>query len=442
MKHLLAAAAVFAIIGPHFAMAQGRNTDESLEERVASTYIVRFASDLSPQEVVARARGAANRFNGTLSHVYTGPFRGFAIRLSALQASRLSADIGLGAVAITRDRILSLPDNERPRVSGKPSGTPGGGNGEDSTGTGACTETVPWGVKRVTSLTDSDACGKVDSNTYTLSACVIDTGIDFTHPDLNVNKIDSRNFVPRAKSANDDHGHGSHVAGTIAAIGNKFGVIGVAPGAEVVAVKVLDRRGSGAVSDVIAGVNYAAGVCHVANISLGGSTLTNTEGPMEAAIKAAALNGLYFTIAAGNSSKDTNFYSPAKSSRTDDVDGNLDGTTTGTTADRVLTIASINSFNRFSSFSNFQGGGPGADVDYAQPGEGILSTYKDGGYATANGTSMAAPHAAGLMIRYLQDLQGTTTKSDHRVDGCALEAPGQGVYQVLVAPDISNGAGC
>jgi subtilisin family serine protease len=207
------------------------------------------------------------------------------------------------------------------------------------------------------------------------AAWVIDTGIDSTHPDLNVDKSRSRSFI-RDSSFEDGNGHGSHVAGIIGARDNSIGVVGVSPGATLVAVRVLDRNGRGANSDVIAGVDYVAANGHsgdVANMSLGGSVST----ALDNAVIAAAATGVKFTLAAGNESDSATNHSPARAN-----------------GPNVYTVSSFAQGDNWSSFSNF--GNP--PVDYAEPGSSIKSTYKGGGYATLSGTSMAAPHLAGILL--------------------------------------------
>src|SRR5690606_10754444 len=131
--------------------------------------------------------------------------------------------------------------------------------------------TTPWGITRVNG---------VSNYTGTRKAYVLDSGIDLTHEDLNVDASSGFNAFssgPDGNSLNDLNGHGTHVAGTIAAKNNSIGVIGVAPGATVIPVKVLDRRGSGSYSGVIAGVDFVAANGSngdVANMSLGGPIST------------------------------------------------------------------------------------------------------------------------------------------------------------------------
>ncbi len=204
----------------------------------------------------------------------------------------------------------------------------------------------------------------------------IDTGIDLDHPDPNVDVANSVNFA-RGLSPDDTNGHGTHVAGTIGAIDNDFGVLGVTPGALVVAVRTLGRFGSGSTSDVIAGVDYVAAnadpSADVANMSLGGGA----SEALDDAVRAAADLGIRFALAAGNSSTDANNQSPGRVEHPN-----------------VYTVSASDENNEFASFSNF--GNP--PIECAAPGVSIPSTYRNGGYATLSGTSMSSPHVAALLL--------------------------------------------
>ena len=266
-----------------------------------------------------------------------------------------------------------------------PCGTPNGGpcdgdpgDGDDGSGGDSGQET-PYGIVRVNG---------VASYTGSNVAWVIDSGIDTDHPDLNVDASRGFNAFTSGrdgKSTDDGNGHGTHVAGTIAALNNNIGVIGVAPGATVIPIKVLDSRGSGSYSGVIAGVDHVAAygsAGDVANMSLGGPT----SDALDSAILSAAENGIIFALAAGNESSDANTSSPAR------VNGA-----------NIVTISAMDSNDNWASFSNY--GNP--PVDYAAPGVAVNSTWKDGGYNSISGTSMASPHAAGVLLLGPASTDGT-----------------------------------
>lgn len=310
---------------------------------------------------------------------YNNVLAGFAAQLDDTQLERLRNNKNVKY--IEKDRIYTFAP---------PCGTPRGGpcddpedpgDGDDGgdDGDSGSTQVTPYGIERVN--------GGV---TYTGSnvAWVIDTGIDLDHPDLNVDASRGFNAFTSGrdgKSLDDGNGHGTHVAGTIAAIDNNEGVIGVAAGATVIPVKVLDSRGSGSYSGVIAGVDHVGANGSngdVANMSLGGPT----SQALDDAVLAAASNGIKFVLAAGNESTDANNSSPAR------VNGN-----------NIVTISAMNSSDNWASFSNY--GNP--PVDYAAPGVSINSTWRGGGYNSISGTSMAAPHAAGVLLLGNASTDGT-----------------------------------
>jgi subtilisin family serine protease len=265
---------------------------------------------------------------------------------------------------------VSYIEQDRMVVFAPPCGTPNGGPCSDPD-PGSGSQETPYGIARVNGVID-----------YTGNnvAWILDTGVDLDHEDLEVDVLRGFNAFSSGKdgkSLEDGNGHGSHVAGTIAAKNNSVGVIGVAPGATVIPVKVLDSRGSGSYSGVINGIDHVAAngdSGDVANMSLGGPVSQAVD---DAVKNAASSSGVKFVLAAGNESDDANNHSPAR----------VNGT-------NIYTISAVDINDNFASFSNY--GNP--PIDYAAPGVSIKSTWKNGGYNTISGTSMAAPHAAGVLL--------------------------------------------
>lgn len=300
---------------------------------------------------------------------YGHALNGFAASLSPAAVARLQSDPSV--MSVEPDRIVSITD-----------------------------QTIPTGVDRIDGEENATAAiDGVDANSgvgLDIDIAIIDTGIDSDHPDLRVagGADFSRNaFQCKSKSFEDGHGHGSHVGGTAAARDNGIGVVGVAPGARLWAVKVLSDSGSGYTSCVIKGVDWVtanAATIEVANMSLGGG---NSSSLCNAIAKSAA-KGVVYAVAAGNSATNAQNTSPANcadvlsTSAIADFNGKGGGGAAATCRSDVD--------DTFADFSNF-----GAVVDIAAPGVCVLSTYKNGGYATFSGTSMASPHVAGAVALYM-----------------------------------------
>jgi subtilisin len=258
-------------------------------------------------------------------------------------------------------------------------------------------QSMPTGIQRIFANTNPEiGINGVDDYRVDVDVAVIDTGVDFQHPDLNVvggvNCTSSIFFATCKAGGDDDHYHGTHVAGTIGALDNGVGVVGVAPGARIWAVKVLNKSGSGYSSWIIAGIDWVAAnaaTIEVANMSLGGSGFSQAEYD---AIQGAVNAGVAFAVAAGNNDADARNYSPGGFNNVlsvsaladfDGLPGGLGAPTCRTDQDDTL-----------ADFSNW-----GPEVDIAAPGVCILSTYpiEQGEYGTISGTSMASPHAAGAL---------------------------------------------
>jgi subtilisin family serine protease len=230
-----------------------------------------------------------------------------------------------------------------------------------------------------------------------VTVAVVDTGVDLDHPDLQgnlfvnqaeiagngidddqngfVDDVHGYDFADNDALADDVHGHGTHVAGTIAALNNGFGATGVAPDASILPIKVLGDNGAGNSFNVAAGIRYAAAMgADVINLSLGGGYSSS----INAAIDYAHSLGSLVVAAAGNESAAMPSY-PARFS---------------TAFDNVISVGAHDSNDQIASFSNDVGGSSAVQID--APGVGVFSTYVGGRYATMSGTSMAAPHVAGL----------------------------------------------
>jgi subtilisin len=362
----------------------GFTPSQATPSYVPDNYIIILKDGANPWSVaneMAQQRGLG------ISHVYETAIHGFSGVVPKGQLDKILSD----------PRVKYVEQDSIVTIFKKPSGTPGGGGGGSTT---QPPQVIPTGIARI---------GGSVSGSINVDVAVIDTGIDPTHPDLNV--VDGVNFA-KGNSWSDGNGHGTHVAGTIAAKNNDIGVVGVAPDARLHAVRVLDNRGSGFTSDVIAGVNWVAAnadIIEVANMSLGGSQSNALNTAVENAVNA----GVVFVVAAGNESTDACSKSPASApnaitvSALDDRDG-------------------VSNNDPFASFSNY-----GSCVDVIAPGVLILSTWKDGGYNTISGTSMATPHVAGAAALYL--VSHPTDTPAQVVD--ALQSAGNIDWNVSTDPD-------
>jgi subtilisin family serine protease len=307
------------------------------------------------KSVSAKILKRAGISDGEIGHVFGTALQGFSVKIPPGQLKKLENDPSVKYVQV--DRIISL---RLPELSIKKNPTPT-----------PPSQSIPWGISRVN--------GGITYSGNNV-AWIVDTGIDTDHPDLNVNVDRSRTFVTTEPipSVEDLNGHGTHVAGTIAAKNDAIGVVGVAAGATVISCRVLDRGGSGSFSWTVAALDYIASVGSagdVVNMSLGPSN-PYIDPAVDAAVQSVAALGIKISIAAGNESDDCIDYSPAHN----------DGA-------NIYTISASDINDNWAYFSNF-----GTPVDFCEPGYSIYSTYLNGGYATSSGTSMAAPHAAGILL--------------------------------------------
>jgi subtilisin len=316
---------------------------------IEGQYIISFksttaASAVSNEDIKRRAREMI--LGGKVSEVkasFNGGGGGVVVAMTKSQVEEIKKDASVKTVEA--DRIVAL----------------------STCFTVVAPTLVTWNVNKVGY---GDGAGK--------TAWIVDTGIDFDHPDLNVDETRSKAFIANVTSADDENGHGTHVAGIIGAKNNNIGVLGVASDANLVSLRVLDKEGKGTLSSIIQALSYVgnnAKAGDVVNLSIGEDD--DASEVLDQQVKAIAAKGIYVTIAAGNDSKPANQFSPGR-----------------TNADNIFTVSAVDSLDNFASFSNY-----GNDaVDFAAPGVRILSTYMDGKYARMSGTSMAAPHLAGLLL--------------------------------------------
>jgi subtilisin len=334
----------------------------------AGNYVVVLKDSASARAV---ASAHAERFGLDVGHVYTSALQGYSATMPASVAALVEA---------------------APAVAWVQKDTP----------VATTAQSLPTGINR--SNADASPTARINGvdERVDVDVAVIDTGVDLSHPDLNVYRAGAKNCSLGAISANDLNGHGTHVAGTVGALDNTSGVVGMAPGARIWPVKVLTDAGTGLNSDVICGIDYVtanADKIEVANMSLGGSGKddgncgnTNNDA-MHKAICRSVAAGITYVVAAGNDAKDAKDFAPAS-------------------YDEVITVSALADFNgqpgggapstcrndvddTFANFSNY-----GADVDLIAPGVCINSTWMLGGYDTISGTSMASPHVAGGAALY------------------------------------------
>lgn len=348
------------------------NADPASGHSDPQSYIVVLNrnADLDTSASYAHGLGAEVR------HTYRSALRGFAAHMSEAVATALRR---------RRDVAYVEPDA---KVS-------------------VFAQTLPVGITRIAAPLHPYFHSATD-----IDIAIIDTGIETTHPDLNY--FNGMDFT--GEGLLDGHGHGTHVAGTAAARDNDFGVVGVAPGARLWAVKVLDSSGSGSFSNVIAGIDYVAqraDEIEVANMSLGGLGYSQA---MRDAIGGCVNRGVVIIVAAGNSSTDVYGGDELFGTSDDTVPAAFpEAMTVSAMADTDSQIGALGSETQYggddqiATFSNHSidavVGNPvtswGAAIDIAAPGVNVLSTYKGGTYATLSGTSMASPHVAGSVALYI-----------------------------------------
>ena len=317
---------------------------DAADAQARAGYIITFRNGVSDAPGLARRLAAAN--GGEVGYIYTTAIKGFSAQLTPAAAAALARNPNVEA--IEADGIVSI----------------------EATQTGAT-----WGLDRI------DQANLPLSGTYTYTrtgagvrAYIVDTGILPTHVEFAGRMVAGYTAITDRNGTSDCNGHGTHVAGTVG--GTTYGV---AKGVTLVPVRVLNCRGSGTNSGVIAGVDWVARQTHrpaVANMSLGGGVSTALDNAVANAVSA----GITFVVAAGNSNVDACTASPARTPS-------------------AITVGATTNTDARASYSNF-----GTCVDIFAPGSSITSAwYKSNTQTnTISGTSMASPHVAGVAALYLQ----------------------------------------
>ncbi|WP_432477677.1 S8 family peptidase [Nocardioides sp. GXQ0305] len=402
-RTLIAAAAAAASVLALGATVLPTGASAAPESPAPAGYIVVLDDSAAARSV---AQVHTDRFGLDVDHVYSEALQGYSATMTPATAALVEELPGVDSVQ--RDTPVA-----------------------------ATAQSTPTGIDRAEADASPTAAIDGADQRVDVDVAVIDTGVDLDHPDLNVNTSGAKNCTLFGiGSADDDHGHGSHVAGTIGALDDTTGVVGMAPGARIWPVKVLNAAGSGTTADVICGIDYVtahADEIEVANMSLGGGGeddgncgATNDDA-QHAAICAAVDAGVTFVVAAGNDSADAAESTPAAYDEVITVSAlaDFDGRPGGGAASTCRSDQD----DSFADFSNY-----GADVDVIAPGVCIDSTSMRGGYATLSGTSMAAPHVAGGAALYLATHPGATPAQVQD----ALQAAGSADWNDADDPDTTR----
>ncbi|GGP71568.1 S8 family peptidase [Saccharothrix coeruleofusca] len=343
----MVAAATSLLASPAQA-AEGEIRAADAAEKVQNSFIVKLKDGTT-----ASANSLANQYGGQVKHEFRSALRGFTVSLSEAKAKRLAANPAVEYVE--QDQVFRLQ----------------------------ATQTNPpsWGLDRI----DQRNLPLNSSYSYTstgsgVNVYVIDTGVRISHSAFGGRARNGYDAVDGDNVAQDGNGHGTHVAGTIAGSAH-----GVAKGATVYGVRVLDNSGSGTTAGVVAGIDWVT-ANHVkpavANMSLGGGASTT----LDAAVRRSIAAGVTYAIAAGNSNANASSYSPAR-------------------VTEAITVGATTNTDARASYSNY-----GSVLDIFAPGTSITSAWHTGDSATntISGTSMATPHVAGAAARYLSTNRSAT----------------------------------
>jgi len=263
--------------------------------------------------------------------------------------------------------LLEEPDDSNPL-------SPAGGRGLP----------LPWGIREI----KAPAVWKHSTGTK-VRVAVIDTGIDYNHPDLRAASAGGINLVSPGRAPWDDNGHGTHIAGTIAASARMGGMNGVAPDARIYAVKAFDHNGTAYVSDIVAGIEWCIrNRMDVINMSFGMKT---PHRALEEAVKVAHRSGIVVVASSGNEGRLSEIDYPARYRHT-------------------IAVGATTRGGRIAPFSN-----RGRQIDVYAPGDKVFSTWLGGGYRELSGTSMATSHVSGVIALLLSACPGLSPAAVKRL---------------------------
>lgn len=335
--HIVAANTPTAVAGSYTVVLK-----DSAAAQSATTVDAKQAVKAS---VTSKAQSMVNEFGGQVTQTYGSALEGFSVQASEAEAKKLAGQPGVDFVM--QNHTFTTSDAQ---------------------------DGATWGIDRVDQRDlPLDETYNYSTTADNVTAYIVDTGVMADHPEFGDRVQPGKDMIDGDEDAADGHGHGTHVAGTVA--GETYGL---AKEAKIVPVRVLDDQGSGTTEQVIGGIDYVAENADgpsVANMSLGGSV----DEALDAAVQGAVEKGVTFVVAAGNESQDADNASPAR-------------------VPEAITVAASDDADAQAEFSNF-----GKVVDLYAPGVDITSSWNDGETDTISGTSMASPHVAGAAALYLAD---------------------------------------